>query len=249
MEKSEESKDLFTALAKALGEMTAVPLDAVNPHFKSKYATLAATQDIARAPLSKNGLALIQSVETDGDNYFVESMITHSTGQFLKSKMKLILFKADMQGLGSATTYAKRYAAQALLGLSGDEDDDGNAASAPPGQKPPVQKSQPLPPRTNTTPPKKAVPQNFAPASAELIERINGLCMDRGVSEGCLHYLITNGYGFAITACPTWVANEIGKLLEHEDTNEAKIMGEAQRVLSRREAKNLLSNPQGGTNA
>jgi hypothetical protein len=40
--------------------------------------------------------------------------------------------KQDAQSMGSAITYAKRYAYGAILGMaSGDFEDDGNAATAP----------------------------------------------------------------------------------------------------------------------
>lgn len=130
MQKSDDAKDLMTALAKAQGEFGAIPMDKVNPHFKSKYASLTATQDATRSVLSKNGLALIQSIDIDGDAYYLETMLTHTSGQWLSSKLKLLLDKQNMQGLGSAVTYAKRYAWQAMLGVVGDEDDDANAAVA-----------------------------------------------------------------------------------------------------------------------
>lgn len=128
MEKSDQVNELFTALSKAQGEFSSVSFDKVNPHFKSKYASLSATQEMARAPLAKNGLALIQSLQTEGKEYYIETLLTHSSGQWISDRILLMLDKTSMQGLGSATTYAKRYAAQSILGICGDEDDDGNAA-------------------------------------------------------------------------------------------------------------------------
>lgn len=145
MQHSDQVNELFTALSKALGEIDSLPFNRTNPHFKSKYADLAITIEKSKPALMKHGLMLIQAVENEGDKYHVESMLTHSSGQWLKSKVELILTKKDMQGLGSATTYAKRYAAQSLLFVAGDEDDDGNAASAPPNSKngsPPVKQRQ-----------------------------------------------------------------------------------------------------------
>lgn len=130
MQKSEQTNELFTAIAKAQGEFRSIPMDKKNPHFKSSYASLTATQEGTREFLSKHGLALIQSIDIDGDGYYLETMLTHSSGQWASSRLKLILDKNNMQGLGSAITYAKRYAWQAMLGVVGDEDDDGNAAVA-----------------------------------------------------------------------------------------------------------------------
>lgn len=130
MNKSDQINELSTALAKAQGEMTAAKMDSVNPHFRNKFASLASFQESYKGPCSKNGLAITQSLESDQGEYFVETMMMHSSGQWISSKIKLILTKNDMQGLGSATTYGKRYAVCAMLGISAaDEDDDGNHAS------------------------------------------------------------------------------------------------------------------------
>jgi hypothetical protein len=144
---SDQVTELFTALSKALGEIESLPLNKTNPHFKSKYADLAITIEKAKPALMKHGLMLLQAVENEGNKYVVESMITHSSGQWLKSKVELLLTKQDMQGLGSATTYAKRYAAQSLLFVAGDEDDDGNAASQG-GAKKDAKEKQPEAPKT-----------------------------------------------------------------------------------------------------
>jgi hypothetical protein len=52
-------------------------------------------------------------------------MLMHESGEYFKST---IATKAQMQtpqAIGSATTYAKRYAICSMLGISGDDDDDG----------------------------------------------------------------------------------------------------------------------------
>lgn len=158
MQHSEQVTELFTALSKALGEIESIPLNRTNPHFKSKYADLAITIEKSKPSLMKHGLMLIQAVENEGTKYVVESMITHSSGQWLKSKVELILTKQDMQGLGSATTYAKRYAAQSLLFVAGDEDDDGNAAAAGPGQNKTAPQSAKPPAKTPPTSPPGPTP-------------------------------------------------------------------------------------------
>ena len=130
MNKSDNINELSSALAKAMGEIQGAKMDSINPHFKNRFASLASVQDSYKVPCSKNGLSVVQSVETRDGKYFVETMITHSSGQWISSDLELILSREDMQGLGSACTYAKRYAVCAMLGISAqDEDDDGNAAS------------------------------------------------------------------------------------------------------------------------
>lgn len=138
MQTSEQIDLIATALAAFQGEMRDAPLDASNPHFKSKYATLTSVLETARPTLSKHGLALSHSVESDNDKYFVEAFLIHKSGQFFKSKVDLILDKNNMQSLGSAITYAKRYSAISLIGMA-DTDDDANYASGKieaPKQKP-----------------------------------------------------------------------------------------------------------------
>lgn len=132
MKRSDQTDLLFTALAKAQGEMSAVPFDSANPHFRNKYASLAKIQEVVRSPLALNGLTVIQTIESYEDGSpWVETLLGHTSGQFITSALKLILNKNDMQNLGSATTYAKRYCLCAMLGISGDNDDDGNLASKP----------------------------------------------------------------------------------------------------------------------
>lgn len=145
MDKSEQIKDLAIALSKAQGELTPAPYDSTNPAFRSKYASLASFQETYRPVLARHGLSLVQTVSSDADGHYVSSMLLHITGQFLSCRMKLILQKNDMQGLGSATTYAKRYQASAMLGISADEDDDGNAASRPAPTRAPIKNFAPKP--------------------------------------------------------------------------------------------------------
>lgn len=132
MIQSDQVNDLFTAIAKAQGEMSAVPFDKKNPHYNSAYASLSATQEMVRAPLAKHNLAIVQSVSYEENNYYLETRLVHGSGQWISDKIKLMIDRQNMQGLGSAVTYAKRYTLQAILGICGDEDDDGNGAAGKP---------------------------------------------------------------------------------------------------------------------
>jgi hypothetical protein len=126
--RSENINELAAALAKAQGDMANASKDKTNPHFKSSYADLASIWDAIRGPLSKHGLAVLQMpFEDDKGRISLETMISHSSGQFLSTTYCLPPTKGDVQGFGSAITYMKRYA---LTGLGvAPEDDDGNAAS------------------------------------------------------------------------------------------------------------------------
>lgn len=128
--RSENIGDLAAALAKAQGQMTAAAKDSVNPHFKSKYADLAAVWDAIREPLSQNGLAVVQAPRlTDGNAQVLDSILLHASGQWMASTLEIKCKDALPQTQGSAITYARRYALMALVGIAPD-DDDGNAAQA-----------------------------------------------------------------------------------------------------------------------
>lgn len=126
-EHSENINELATALSKAQGEMTSAKKDSINPHFKSKYADLSSVWDACREPLFKNGLAVIQITRHKEGKIEVVTMLTHSSGQWIKSFLPVIMTKQDAQGLGSSLTYSRRYALSAIVGVAPD-DDDGEAS-------------------------------------------------------------------------------------------------------------------------
>ena len=130
---------LAGALAKAQGEMKAAVKDSANPFFKSSYADLAAVWDACREPLSKNGLAVIQTTETMDDLVIVFTTLAHSSGEWVRGALALRPTKSDPQGFGSAITYGRRYGLMGIAGIA-PEEDDGNAAPAHPPT--PVQSSQ-----------------------------------------------------------------------------------------------------------
>jgi hypothetical protein len=129
MQHSEQINELAAALAKAQGEIEGASKSSANPHFKSKYADLAACWDACRAPLSKNGLAVVQMPSHEEGVATVTTLLTHSSGQWMRSEVSVKPGKPDAQGLGSAITYLRRYALMAVVGIA-PEDDDGNAAVA-----------------------------------------------------------------------------------------------------------------------
>ncbi len=129
MDKSETVGALAAALAKAQGQMGAAIKDASNPFFKSKYADLAAVIAAIKAPLASNELAYVQATDIDeSGGVIVETVLMHSSGEWLSSCLRMTPTKQDPQGVGSCITYARRYGLQALIGVPAD-DDDGNAAT------------------------------------------------------------------------------------------------------------------------
>ena len=124
MKTSEQISELAAALAAAQGMMENAIMNRTNPHFKSRYADLAAIFDAARKPLSANGLAVVQTI---GDGV-LHTRLLHTSGQWIASEHPLPM-AGRPQEIGSALTYARRYSLSALIGIAADEDDDANVAN------------------------------------------------------------------------------------------------------------------------
>ncbi len=130
---SSQINELAAALAKAQGEMRVASLDSENPYFKSRYADFATMVRASRPALTKYGLSVTQQIFVADDGVtMLHSILMHSSGQYLESRMRVVPAKNDLQTFGSCITYQKRYAYCALVGVtSSDEDDDGEVAMAP----------------------------------------------------------------------------------------------------------------------
>lgn len=129
MNKSESIKELAAALAKAQGEIRGAAKDAQNPHFKNNYATLDSVWEAIRSPLSRHGLSVVQLLSSSEGDVKVETILMHSSGEFISEVLAVPATKQDAQGFGSAITYGRRYGLQAVAGVA-PTDDDGNAATA-----------------------------------------------------------------------------------------------------------------------
>jgi len=131
MNQSENLNELFAALAKAQSEMQVAELSKVNPHFKSKYADLESIIKASRPALVKNGLCVIQQMETVADASYFVTKICHTSGQWMSSTLKISPTRTDIQSLGSYLTYLRRYMYASLVGVVSGEDDDGEVAIIP----------------------------------------------------------------------------------------------------------------------
>ena len=129
MNKSESISNLAKALCKAQNEMGGAVKDAKNPFFKSNYADLTSIIKAIKEPFASNGLSYSQFPVTSegGGGVGVVTVLMHSSGEWLESEFYLPLAKKDPQGGGSAITYARRYALQAMAGIP-TADDDAEAA-------------------------------------------------------------------------------------------------------------------------
>ena len=140
MNKSESIKELAVALAKAQAEVENASKSSTNPHFKSKYADLAEIINTVRPVFSSHGLSVIQSPSFVDGVASVETMLIHSSGEYISGISSCTVTKNDAQGVGSATTYLRRYSLAALACIA-QEDDDANAAV---GKKPEAKLALPI---------------------------------------------------------------------------------------------------------
>ena len=128
MDKSDSIKELAIAMSKAQSEMGGASKAANNPFFKSKYADLSEVIKAVKEPFASNGLSYVQFPIEDNGRVGIETILMHSSGEWMSNKFTVNLTKQDAQGAGSAITYCRRYALQAVAGIP-SEDDDGNSAS------------------------------------------------------------------------------------------------------------------------
>lgn len=148
MQKSESIKELATALAKAQGEIENASKNSNNPAFKSKYADLAEVLNTVRPVLAKNGLSVAQFPSLEGTTAHVETLLMHSSGEWISNTASAPLTKQDAQGVGSVTTYLRRYSLAALTGVAQEDDDGNSAATKPPSHAHQQHARQPEAPAT-----------------------------------------------------------------------------------------------------
>jgi hypothetical protein len=131
MKQSEQTNELFTALALAQAEFAPATKDATNPFFKSSYATLGAILEVLNPVLGKHGLSFVQMTDVDDDGkVYLDTQINHKSGQWMRGRRPILCKDpTDPQKMGSTESYAKRYALQSAFGIS-TEDDDANHAAA-----------------------------------------------------------------------------------------------------------------------
>lgn len=141
-----DHKTVYHALMAAQQEFGKVNKGSINPAFKSKYADLADVSSVVIPTLSANGVAVLHYTTTVGDAKCMRTEFYHAdSGTKVWCDIELIADKQNMQGMKSATTYAKRIGLESLSGIA-PEDDDGNATAK-------------YPPRQAAQPPKPAAPE------------------------------------------------------------------------------------------
>ena len=137
MKSSESIEKLAEALCAAQGEMGGAVKGSANPFFKSSYADLTSVIKAIKEPCFKHGLSYVQLPHRDGSSIGVVTRLIHTSGQWLEHECTLPMVKADPQAAGSAVSYARRYALQALFSIP-SVDDDSESAMLRNGEQPTV---------------------------------------------------------------------------------------------------------------
>lgn len=128
MKTSESIKNIAPALLEAQNEITFAVKDAINPHFKNRYADLSAVIDAVKPALNKAKIVFLQSPSpSDDGKLHLTTRLIHASGEWIEDTAVCPLPKADPQGFGSAMTYLRRYSLASIIGLYQD-DDDGESA-------------------------------------------------------------------------------------------------------------------------
>lgn len=172
---SEHLNELATALSKAQGEFDPALKDSSNPFFKSKYADLPSVWAVSREILCKYGLSLLQFPSSNEGKHCLITRLMHTSGQWMQSSVDLLLTKNDIQGLGSAISYMRRYSMTSILGIVQDDDD---------GQLAVQKKKEQEKPKENSS---------IDPAQYAELKKLYDLCDDDCIS-GLDKWLIENNY-------------------------------------------------------
>ena len=151
---SEKIDEISKALVAAEAEIGGALKDAKNPHFKSQYASLASIVAASKVALAGQEIGVIQSPGTLNDGALrIITRLIHSSGQWIETTCDIPLGKKDAQGVGSTTTYGRRYALAAALNIPVVDDDAESAVlrgeepanEAAPAKKAPPPKQTPHP--------------------------------------------------------------------------------------------------------
>jgi hypothetical protein len=146
LNKSDSVGKLAAALSKAQGAIKGADKNAKNPHFKSSYANLESVWIACRQALVDNELAVSQLPTGEGQTIGMETVLMHSSGEWMSSTFFVTARDASPQAVGSALTYLRRYGLAAIVGVApSDEDDDAEAAQPTRAQARPVAVGKPQP--------------------------------------------------------------------------------------------------------
>jgi len=144
IETSADISELAKALPEAQAAIAKITRDAANPHFGSRYASLTEIADAVLPAMNSHGFSVLQGVTAAGAGVTVTTRLLHTSAQWLQSTHLVPVSRQDAQGVGSALTYARRQALQALLTVAPQgEDDDGEGAVGRGAGRPPLPPAKP----------------------------------------------------------------------------------------------------------
>ena len=135
MNHSEQVNELSAALSAAQSEFKPVKKTGKNPHLGNVYATLDDVIASVRDALGKHGLSFLQPLGNTADGVALETVLLHKSGQWISTSAVIPALAGnrgvnELQSFGGALTYMRRYMLSAMLGVGGDDDDDGNCAKS-----------------------------------------------------------------------------------------------------------------------
>ena len=145
MDMTNANPQLMAALATAQAEIENATKGSINPAFRSRYADLAEILNTCRPVLAKHHICIMQSTGFDGSTVSVCTVLAHKDGGWVSSTASCVPAKTDAQGIGSSTTYLRRYSLAAMCAVA-QEDDDGNSAQHA-GKPAPMSARKPEPER------------------------------------------------------------------------------------------------------
>ena len=130
---SKAERNIVSVMQQAYGMLGAVKKNAKNPFFKSNYADINNVLETIAPVCESLGLVVLQTprVVDNNDVLYTRISLADNPTQYIDGEVRLLLPSADMQKLGSAITYARRYSLISMFLLE-TEDDDGQSVSKQP---------------------------------------------------------------------------------------------------------------------
>src|SRR4051794_23619309 len=167
-----------------------------------RYASLASGLDIVRKALSQHEIATVQTTAVDQDAGLIRltTVLAHSSGEWVSSEWPVcpVTETASPQRMGTALTYARRYALFTLVGIAGEDDLDAPDLATSLRGEPQASRSvevngAPVLPSANPAgfTPRKPVPRPVRPTvpraeSAALRAQLEAELVGAGASEEAL---------------------------------------------------------------
>lgn len=134
MNKSDQINEIAKALSTLQGEIKDAHKDKAGYNYK--YADLSQVLEIVRPLLSKHGLAITQLCGSADEKVSVETMLMHTSGQWISSTIEMVAEKGKgrtmAQDVGSVISYARRYALTSLVGMTQTDNDANNVQEQAP---------------------------------------------------------------------------------------------------------------------